>query len=332
MNAPRPPRRRLHLPVLVALVVGLLGAGPVRKGPGKLRPGRPATGMKDPSIPVSAIEALKQGQLARAWRFADGHLQRQPRGRAGHAVMGGIESRMGWAVESIDAFDAGEGARWYGSVGRILHANALRAVGRGDEAVALRRDDLRSDLEGVRLRTWVAMIDDLRAAGDPLGAEAILAEGMAETPRSTVLMSVAADLALDAGDIEGAEAWLALVQHYAGPVRRTRHVILRIAVLEQDHEQVDTVSAALLRVQPGDPVAIAALAHSLIDRGDPDGAWAVLQGVEARRRGDAALLVEQARALHAFGETADARALVGFVRARHPLDLDAQRVEAALLR
>lgn len=355
MTTPRTPHRRLHLPVLVALVVGLMGAaggdGAIAKGPGtegagakgpegktagfkatgKMRRRRgPPKGTKDPSIPVSAMEALQQGQLARAWRFADNHLQRQPRGRAGHAVMGGVESRMGWAVEAVDAFDAGVGARWYGAVGRSLHANALRAVGRGREAADLRRDDQRDERKAVQLRTWVAMVDDLRAAGDPAGAERVLAGGMAAFPRSSVLMSVGADLALDAGDIAGAEAWLALIHHYVGPVRRTRHVNLRIAVMEGNHERVDTVSAALLRAEPGDAQALAGLAHSLVDRGEPQEAWAVLQGIEARRRGDASLLTAEARALAALGQREDARTLIAFVRDRHPLDVDAWIVDVEL--
>jgi len=351
VHTPNPSHRRPHLLVLAALVVGLLGAGggnPNAKGPntkgagarsqglkvtGELRPQRrPSKGTKDPSIPTSAMEALKQGQLARAWRFADNHLRRQPRGRAGHAVMGGVESRMGWAVEALDSFDAGVGARWYGTSGRALHANALRSVGRGAEAADLRRDDLRDDRTAVQLRTWVAMVDDLRAAGEPIAAEDTLTAGLSEHPRSSVLMSVGADLALDRGDVAAAEGWLALIHHYAGPVRRTRHVNLRIALLEGNHERVDGIARALLRVQPGDPQAIAAVAHSLIDQGQPTQAWETLHGVEARRRGDAGLLTAEARALAALGRTDEARALIAFVRARHPLDQDASMVQASLRR
>lgn len=335
MHRPGFRSRRSQRLLLVALVAGLLGAGgsdngPVRAIQGRVKPNRPAPGVKDPSIPISAMQAMQQGELARAWRFANNHLQRQPRGRAGHAVLGGVESRMGWAPEALEVFDAGVGARWYGSVGHTLHANALRAVGRGAEAVALRRDDVRIELDGVRIRTYVAMVDDLRFAGDPLEAEAALAEGLSHRPRSSALLSVGADLALDRGDIAEAEAWLALIHHYAGPVRRTRHVNLRIALMEGRHELVDEIAAALIRIQPGDAIAIAAQAHSLIDRGMADDALRVLQGVEARRRGDPPLLIAEARALAALGQMARARDLAGFVQIRHPADPDARALVEAL--
>lgn len=325
-----PTGRRPHRLALVVLVTGLLGAGGTRKGPGKLRPARPAKSMKDPSIPVSAIQALQEGQLARAWRFANNHLERQPRGRAGYAVLGGIESRMGWATEAIEVFDAGVGARWYGGIGHILHANALRATGHGAKAAAMREDDLRDEREGVRLRTWTAIVDDHRATGDLPAAEDALANGFASYPRSSVLMSAAADLAIDRGDIAEAEAWLALIQHYAGPVRRTRHVNLRIAVLENDFGRADTIATGLLRVEPGDPLAIAALAHSLTARGQPGEALTLLRSQEAHRRGDATLLTAEARALASLGETRAARELVSFILDRHPHDIDARTVEASL--
>lgn len=335
MHRPGFRSRRSQRLLLVLLVVGLLGAGgsdegPIRAIQGRIKPNRPAPGIKDPSIPISAIQAMQQGELARAWRFANNHLQRQPRGRAGHAVLGGVESRMGWAPEALEVFDAGIGARWYGSVGHTLHANALRAVGRGAEAVALRRDDTRSELEGVRMRTYIAMVDDLRFAGDHLSAEAALAEGLSHRPRSSALLSVGADLALDRGDIAEAEAWLALVHHFAGPVRRTRHVNLRIALMEGRHELVDEIAAALVRIQPGDAIAMATQAHSLIDRGMAEDALRMLQGVEARRRGDSSLLIAEARALASLGRTARARDLARFVQTRHPLEPNAQALVEAL--
>lgn len=329
-------RTRTHTPrllLLATLVVGLMGAGGKERLRGKLgkRGGRsPARGLKDPTIPRSAITALQEGKLLRAWKLVDNHLQRQPRGRAAHAVLGGVESRLGWAPESLEAFEAGEGSLWYAGAGRALHANALRDVGRGEEAHWLRREDTRSNRQGVQIRSYANMVDDLRAAGDVAGAEAVLAEAMGRWPRSSVVLSLGADLALDRGDLAEAESWLALTRHFNGPVRRTRHVNLRVALLEGDHERVDEIALSLLRVQAGDPVAIAAMAHARIDRGEAEEALAVLAEPEAERRGNAVVLVAEARALAAVGRTAEAEDLLAFVRARHPRDLDALSLAAQL--
>lgn len=339
MAHPRTRTPRPRLLMLGVLVLGLMGAGGKPGKPGKMgklgrlgKQGRraPARGMKDPTIPVSAIEALQEGKLARAWKLVDRHLQRQPRGRAGHAVLGGVESRLGWAPEALEAFEAGEGSLWYAGAGRALHANALRDVGRGEEARWLRMDDLRSDRQGVQLRAYANMIDDLRAEGDLIGADAVLAEALGRWPKSSLVLSAGADLALDRGDLAEAEGWLALIAHYGGAVRRTRHVNLRIALREGEHERVDEIALSLLRVQPGDPIAIAAMAHARVDRGAPEEALAVLGEAEAQRRGNATLLVAEARALAESGRRNDAMDLLAFVQARHPGDRDAALLAAHL--
>ena len=99
---------------------------------------------------------------------------------------------------------------------------------------------------------------------------------------------------------------------------------------EGAHERVEEIASALLRVESGDPVAIAALAHARIAQGAPEEALSILTGTEAGPRGNASLLVAEARARAAVGAVGEATSLLDFVRARHPRDRDAQALFASL--
>ncbi len=296
---------------MLALAVGLLGAG------GRQRKLKKKDGERGLGVPAVALEALRHGNLTRAWSEAERHLKGNPFQSPGWAVMGGVESLLGWYPEAVSAFEGGQQAIWYDRVGRPLHADALRSVGRADEAAALRRESLEGEARpAARLRAYADLVDDLRYAGDALGAEAVVAEAMGQYPRSSVAMSLASDLALDRGDVEEAESWLALIEHFAGRVHRTLLVELRLAVMVQDHDRVDRIMGKLARTGGSDPVANALLAHSLCDRGEAEEALDAARA--APGRGDVVTAAAEVRALRMLGEEAEARVLASWLLARHP--------------
>lgn len=315
-------RRFPRLLVLVALAAGLVAAGGRRK--------KDKGFDKDPLIPTAAVEALRAGNLGRAWVYADRFLRRNPTRRVGWAVLGGIESLRGWAPEAVSAFESGTGTQWYLGPGRPLLADALRDAGRGHEAAALRREVLLDEKRvPARMRAYAALVDDLRAAGDASGAEDALAEALGQWPRSSLLLSVAADVALDAGDVAAAEGWLTLIDHLRmGPVRRTLVVQLRLARVQGQHERVDHVARVLGRSPGYDPVVQALVAHSLCDRGEAEEALALLG--DGLGRGDVVVAVAEARALALAGDARAAREQAVWLSARHPGQPDVAALVAFL--
>ena len=273
---------------------------------------------EDPTIPVSAIQALQASKL-----HAPG-----PRPTATCSVSPG----SGWACRARRCGD--------GSVGpRSLSARPGKAAS-GTQAPAghcmptrcamsdrarsrwLRREDATSDRQGVQLRAYANMVDDLRAGTTLEQRPSPEALGRWSSPRSS---SVPRPTSHSTRATCGGRSTLALVQHYGGQ-SATRHVNLRIAMHEGAHEQVEEIASALLRGvrRPG---CHRRVGHARIAQGAEEALS--MTGTEAGPRGNASLLVAEARARRP-SVLLEATSLLDFVRARHPRDRDAQALFTSL--
>ncbi len=138
--------------------------------------------------------------------------------------------RAGRPAEAIPYFGFAEGTTAFE---RALptYADALREVGRGREAAELRRD---RGGEEPSLKAALAVVADLQAAGDRLGALDAVEEAEAAFPGAAVVFDYEADVRLDLGEVAEAEAALALAWHRGASTPRRVRVEARLLALAGD--------------------------------------------------------------------------------------------------
>jgi len=187
-----------------------------------------------PRTPAS--QAIKDGRPRRALQLSTARLQRAPDDAEAMATLAGAWSRTGHFADAAATFDLALGSSWYDDLGIEAHADALRA-GASPEAAHLHEARLgMGDLSpGRTIRLYVDLIDDHRATGDLVSAQAAADAGLAQTPRAPTLMAAEADILVDLGQLDAAEAAVAQSLD-AGPTLRAHLVAARIALLrEQPH-------------------------------------------------------------------------------------------------
>jgi predicted Zn-dependent protease len=251
------------------------------------------------------------------------HLSRQPGSIEGYAVLAGTETMSGWASEALAVIPWGEQSSWYARIGRALHADSLRELGRGREAAQMRLGLLRDEDSGVSgVDVASDLVDDLRAAGAHDEAVEALAEGVARWPRATLLHAVAADLALDAGDLEEARSWLWLADVQSTPVLRVRMVRARLARLDGDLLAAQATLVGIAKRRPRSAPVRALQAHVLCDLDEPAAAVALLERQALFTLGQSEVLIAHARALWLTGDQASAREEAEWISVRYPAHAD----------
>lgn len=178
-----------------------------------------------------ASEAIRDGRPRRALQLSTARLQRAPDDPEAMATLAGAWSRTGHFADAAATFDLALGSSWYEDLGIESHADALRA-GASPEAARLHEERLAMGglSTGREIRLHVDLVDDHRAAGDLISAQAAADAGLALTPRAPTLLAAEADILVDLGHLEAAEAALAQSLD-AGPTLRAHLVAARIALL-----------------------------------------------------------------------------------------------------
>lgn len=184
---------------------------------------------------------------ARQWRNVFQGLRKDladnPEDPELHATLGIVSARIGRYGEAVAAFSFAQGSPTYEGQGLSLHADALRATGDYQGAIALRRESFAAAERALRQSVVsLDLADDLRYAGDLLGAEQAALYVLAEAPRMEETYALLAEIALDVGDTDEAELNLWLADLYGHRTSRTRVARARLQIalgdLEAAYEEV----------------------------------------------------------------------------------------------
>jgi len=228
---------------------------------------------------LGAVEAfLRRGQYRLAAQNITRQLEKSPDDIELSAMLGVAWSKMGFSVDALVMFQLCPGASYYEARGLDAHADALRALGRGEAAASLRIQRLlTSDLSEVQqllILLWAA--DDLRAAGDYRGALEQVYRAEALFPRSPMVSAVLADIWMDAGDLEQADAALwANTLH--GQTSRGASVRARRAMLDEDFAEASEILEAARMFRNPTPRLASLRAEVLRLQGDPHAAADILE-------------------------------------------------------
>lgn len=169
----------------------------------------------------------KVGMASRQWRSALPGLRAaiaaNPDDPNLQAYLGVINARIGRYAEAAVAFQLALGSEVYEEQGVERHADALRYTGHPEEAFELRRSVWLMTMNVNQAAPMVVgMVDDLRYAGDNEGAEDWAWYLISEVPQMEEAYAVAADVALDRGDLDEAGYLLWMADLYGHRVARTR--------------------------------------------------------------------------------------------------------------
>lgn len=158
-----------------------------------------------------------------------------------HAWLGISYSRIGAFADALPAFTFCAGSPVYENRGGIAaHADALRAIGRPEEAVALRRERLATLSDShAELALRLGIVDDHRWAAEPLLAQDAAWEAIAMEPRSQDAWASLAEAQMDAGDVEEARATLWLTTLLDGANLREHLAEARLAIIDGDLDEAD---------------------------------------------------------------------------------------------
>jgi Flp pilus assembly protein TadD len=201
------------------------------------------------SLPVAGAQGLgslemliQRGQYRLATQAVFKRLAESPDDVELHAILGVAWSKNDFYTDALGAFALCSGSIYYEDRGIEAHADALRAVGQGEAAAALRLERLLdADLnEGRELKVLIGAMDDLREAGDFDGALAIADRAEALFPRSPMAMAAVADVYLDIGDLDAADAAIWAMRQL-GDTTRGAAVLARRAIIDGDLTEADAI-------------------------------------------------------------------------------------------
>ncbi len=270
-------------------------------------------------VPAAAVQFLRMSQPAAAWGEVARRLSAGTDDADLYAVAGAALVAAGNPADAVVWFDLAVGSAWLNGEGRRSQADALREVGRADEAVALRQDILlQARSEGARIAAAAGLVEDLRRAGRLAEAELAADDALADYPRSSLIHATLADLALDAGDRPSAEYHLWLVEFWGTPVFRARLVEARLCLLDGDLECVSRVGRETRRSHSRDPRIRALEAEAWRLDGRPEDVLSMLGQSRFRLQEHPELLAVEACARADLGEHAAAAALRARLEALYP--------------
>lgn len=151
------------------------------------------------------------------------------------AYLGIVDARIGRYGEAVADFELALGSDVYEDQGLERHADALRYTGHPEEAFELRKSAWLMERKVNDATTMVVgMVDDLRYAGDLDGAEDWAWYLISEVPQMEEAYAVAADVALDRGDLDEAAELLWMADLYGHRVARTRAARARLELAYGD--------------------------------------------------------------------------------------------------
>ena len=151
------------------------------------------------------------------------------------AYLGIVDARIGRYGEAVADFELAVGSDIYEQQGLERHADALRYTGHPQEAFELRKSAwLMTRTVNDAATMVVGMVDDLRFAGDLQAAEDWAWYLIGEVPQMEEAYAVAADVALDAGDLDEADQLLWMADLYGHRVARTRAARARMEMAHGD--------------------------------------------------------------------------------------------------
>jgi tetratricopeptide (TPR) repeat protein len=323
---------------------GRLGGGP-RAGQGapKLADGPKAPNadleLDDPSeleLPTApanglftVMRTMRQGFNRMAMAEARGLLDELPDDEDLHVLLGIVLAREGHYGDALPEFVFGLGSSQYERDGIYEHANALRFLGRGHEAAALRLSRLVTESgEDDDLRIYTEAARDLRYAGDMDGAKALLDDVMALYPGAVLPLALYGDILLDEGDLDGAYFHLFLANRITKNSPQVQILRVRLMLAEDDTEGAVMLLNKLRRSYQRNEEIVGLRAEAFLQAGDPDAALAYLNLKRWARRGDPQLLSRRLRALHGVGEHAEAKLLMDHLLWVYPHDREVQRAVA----
>ena len=206
-----------------------------------------------------------------------------------YAALGIAWAKNTFYADALGAFSLSMGSSYYEEQGIEAHADALRAFGEGEAAAALRQEFLVSTQanEGRILRVLLGAADDLRSVGDFEGAADLIDEAESVYPRSPMVHAVRAELLMDVGDLDAADAALALMMRQGGTSRGSA-ALARRALLVGDYAAADEALEGARKFRTPTHRLASLRAEVLRLSGDPHGAadilernqWAVLESPE----------------------------------------------------
>lgn len=295
-----------------------------------------AKGSKSAKSAKSAVRTMpwRVAFTSRQWRNALPGLREalasNPDDADLHAHYAIVSARIGRFADALPSFEYGAGAEIYEEQGIGLHADALRATGRADEAAALRRAAFISATRWPRQLSLVMdLADDLRYAGDLLGAEDAAWLLVGEAPGMEEAYALLADVALDRGDTEEAALQLWLADLYGTRTSRTRAARGRLQLAYGDlDEAIAEVSHGRMRGRNHMPIAI----HGEVLRrqGMPDACLARLDVGTVPDKERPEIAAVRLACLASDGQLAEAAELRTWVMGAYPEDPNVLAASAVL--
>lgn len=263
--------------------------------------------------PPLILRALRLGQVRLAHRELLRALEKEGDDVDLIAIFGATLARAGYFGDAAATFPFAAGSDWYEQQGLGDHADALRELGRGDEAAALRLGVL---LRADRSATFDAQVmmeiaEDHLEAGQ-LGAALEAAErAVAWGPGSPLPYCTLGRVHRALGEPEA--AWDALRLADRAADRQVAALELLRAQLLLDaglHEEAFAALDSLPRGRNDNLKVWAMRAEISVQEGLPDDALLVLDHDRLRFQAAPALVEVRARALSALGRRAEAKAVV----------------------
>ena len=234
------------------------------------------------------------------------------------ALLGVAFARVGFPVDALVAFQLSLGSEYYEDQGLEAHADALRAIGKGEEAARLRLERLMGDnVSQVRaLQILIGAADDLREAGDLDGTLEMLSRAEALYPRSATVFAVRAELYLDIGDIDAADAALRMGK-WAGDSSRISTTEARMLLILGDTTAAHAVLEDARKYQRPTPVLASLRAEVLRQSGDPHAAADLLERNQWKNLESAGLIQARLKAYTDMGDAASVRYWAHLARSRY---------------
>lgn len=195
-----------------------------------------------------------------------------------YAALGVAWAKNSFYADALGAFALSMGSSYYEEQGLEAHADALRALGEGEAAAALRQEFLVSVYanEGRMLRVLLGSADDLRSVGDFEGAAELIDEAESVYPRSPMVHAVRAELLMDVGDLDAADATLALMNRQGGTSRGSA-ALARRALMVDDYDAAHAALEGARKFRTPTQRLASLRAEVLRLKGDPHSAAEVLE-------------------------------------------------------
>jgi len=239
-----------------------------------------------------------------------------------HAQYAIASARVGRFADAYAAFALSLGSTVYEAKGLGMHADTLRATGHLDEAIELRQEAIAASTnEMQRFGLLFDLVDDYRYAGDLGSAQDTADELLSIAPGIDEVYSIAADVALDAGDLDDAAFDLWLADLDGSRTARTRSARARLQIAYGDLEAAYG-EVAYGRMKNRNHMPWAIQAEILRRQGMPDQGVILLESARLPDKDRPEMMAALLACLSSAGELAEARDLRDEATALYPKDPD----------